>query len=421
MYVSLHGGGPPGEPGRPPPTAAPGRTRIGGTVVLLGLTSLFTDLSTEMVVAVLPIYVTLQLGLSPAHVGALDALYQGVTAVVRLAGGFIADRSGRPKAVATSGYAVSAAAKLALLPAQTFGALSAVLAVDRLGKGLRTAPRDSLIAAASPVHRLGMAFGIHRTLDTVGALGGPLLAFVLLAAWPGRYDTVFVASFALAVVGVGIIGLLVPPARPVATVRRPGGMGDVAGLLRRPSYRRLLLAAGLLSLTTVSDGLLYLALHERTALPVGAFPLLFVGTSAAYLLLAIPCGRLADRVGRGTVFVSGHVLLLLTYLAVLGAASWSSFTAVALALGALGAYYAATDGVLAAAAAPHLPATARASGLAALQTTVVVGRMLAAAGFGLLWAAFGSTAALTVALAGLVVSLAGAAVLLRGTALGVDR
>ena len=137
------------------------------------------------------------------------------------------------------------------------------VAVDRTGKGIRTAPRDALIAGASPEDALGRAFGVHRALDTTGALIGPLLAFALLAMLPGNFDAIFVVSFCFAVLGVAVIALLVPE-QPLHAVRDPRPRGkDVAQLLRRPAISGVLLAAGLLSLASVSDGFLYLALQDR--------------------------------------------------------------------------------------------------------------------------------------------------------------
>ena len=148
---------------------------------------------------ILPLYLTVSLGLSPLAYGLVDGLYQGVTVLVRIGGGVTADRTGRPKAVAVFGYALSAVTKLALLAATALASISAVITLDRAGKGIRTAPRDALIAASSAGSGLGRAFGVHRALDTVGAMLGPLVAFALLAIVPGGYDVVFVTSFCFAV------------------------------------------------------------------------------------------------------------------------------------------------------------------------------------------------------------------------------
>ena len=261
----------------------------------------------------LPIYLTAVLGLSPLAYGFIDGLYQGVSALVRILGGWLADRADRPKWVAFLGYGLSAVTKVALIAAQGLGAVTAVITVDRLGKGLRTAPRDALIAASTPAASLGRAFGVHRALDTAGAAIGPLLAFGILWFVPGDYPAVFIASLAAAVMGLAVLLLLVPDLRP----RRDAGVLAAATPLSPPSLRllgqrrfgRLMLAAGLLGLLTISDGFLYLSLTRRDDLAATWFPLLYVGTNVAYLALAIPLGRLADRFGRARVLVAGHLLL----------------------------------------------------------------------------------------------------------------
>src|SRR6476661_2414134 len=135
--------------------ASGARRHVGTTVVLMGLVSLLTDISSESVSAILPVYVTTILGMSPLAYGVIDGLYQGVSATVRLAGGWVADQWDRPKWVAFVGYATSALTKLALLGAHGFGAITVIITADRLGKGLRTAPRDAVIAASAPPELLG--------------------------------------------------------------------------------------------------------------------------------------------------------------------------------------------------------------------------------------------------------------------------
>jgi MFS family permease len=430
MYVTVrddggHGSAAPTGPAAPAGGATPaGRaSRVATTVLLLGVVSMLTDVSSESVAAVLPLYVTVVLGLSPFAYGVVDALYVGVSAAVRLLGGWLSDRVDRPKWVAFSGYALSAASRAALLPAAGFASVVGVVTADRIGKGIRTAPRDALITAASPPDALGRAFGTHRALDTLGALVGPLLAFAILAAIPLGFDVVFVVSFAVAVVGVAVLGLLVPDIRrrdlvadhapdaaPLAAPAARPRLRDLAV----PGLGRLVLAAGLLGLLTVGDGFLYLVLQRRDGLAAEYFPLLYVGTSVTYLLLAVPLGRLADRVGRTRVFLAGHVVLLLAYLAAGGPVGGTAVTVAALLL--LGVYYAATDGVVSAIAGQLAPPHLRATGIAAVQTAVVAGRAGASLLFGLVWALTARDVAVLAFAGGLVVAIAVAAVLLRGVA-----
>ncbi|HET9647011.1 MAG TPA: MFS transporter, partial [Microlunatus sp.] len=176
------------------PTASNAKARaIAPTVIALGVVSLLTDISSESVSAVLPLYLTAVLGMSPLAYGFIDGLYQGVSALVRMLGGWWADSSGRPKWVAFVGYAGSAASRIALLVTTSFVGITGAVTADRLGKGLRTGPRDALIAASAPPAQLGRNFGVHRALDTTGALAGPLLAFAVLALIPvglGGYHSV---------------------------------------------------------------------------------------------------------------------------------------------------------------------------------------------------------------------------------------
>ncbi len=402
MYVSLRD--------RPGDARAAAGGRVATTVLLLGVVSLLTDISSESVSAVLPLYLTAEVGLGFVAYGFIDGLYQGVSAVVRIAGGYAGDRGGRPKWIATIGYGVSALSRIALLPAQGFAAITGVIVADRLGKGLRTAPRDALIAGASDPSMLGRAFGVHRMLDTVGAAAGPLVAFALLAAVPGSYDSVFVVSFAFAAVGVAVLVLFVPDRRT-----RGGGKAlsarRLGAALAGPRLRRPLVTAGLLGLLTVGDGFLYLSLQRRDHLAAQLFPLLYVGTNIAYLTLAVPMGRLADRIGRAKVFVAGHVALLAVYLTAGGPLTGTVATVATLLL--LGTFYAATDGVLAALVSRLVPPEARGSGIAAAQTVVAVARFASSIAFGALWVVAGRGPALLVMAALLAAGIPVAAWLLR--------
>ncbi len=389
-------------------------------MVFLGLTSLFTDISSEMVAATLPLYLTVVLRFTPLQFGVLDGLYQGVTALVRLAGGLVADRWRRYKEVAGAGYALSAACKLGLLAAgSAWTSFAGVILLDRAGKGIRTAPRDALISLSSAPERLAASFGVHRALDTAGAMLGPLVAFALLAFTPAAFDVVFVVSFCFAIVGLGLLVLFVENREPVSRSERAPSLRSAVGLLGEPRFRALALAATALSLATMSDGFVYLTLQRQLDLGVGFFPLLYVGTAAVYLLLAVPAGRLADRLGRGRMFVAGHALLLVVYGVLLRPMGAGPVVACLLLLGA---YYAATDGVLMAMASAVLPERLRSSGLAALTTAVAIARLAASVLFGALWSWWGQSAAIVAFAAALLAALTAAVVMLpmRGARAGAD-
>ncbi|MFD9739770.1 MFS transporter [Umezawaea sp. NPDC059074] len=384
--------------------------RVPANVLALGLVSLVTDVSSEMVTAVLPLYLVLGLGLNPLQFGLLDGLYAGATAVVRVLGGHLADRWRRLKAVAGVGYGLSAVCKLGLLAAgSSVAAIGVVLAADRTGKGLRTGPRDALISLSSDPAALGRSFGVHRAMDTVGALLGPVAAMGVLAASLGSYPSVFFTSFCVAAVGVLLLVLFVKD-RPGSADRAAVSPRAALDLLRLRDFRRITLWAAALGLVTVGDAFLYLALQRRWDVPVAWFPLLPLGTAAVYLLLAVPIGALADRVGRWPVFLGGHAALGAALVAVCGPVSGPGLAMLALALH--GVFYAATDGVLMAAAGPLVPPELRSTGFAVVQTGQAVARMASSVLFGLSWTLWGLRPAVVVA-AGLLAAVVLAAAVVR--------
>ncbi|MGW6242716.1 MFS transporter [Streptomyces roseolus] len=395
--------------GRPdaPPAPRGVRRRVPGTVLALGTVSLVTDVSSEMVTAVLPLYLVLGLGLSPLQFGLLDGLSTGATALVRLLGGATADRGGRHKTVGGLGYALSALSRLGLLLAGgATGGIAGAIAADRLGKGVRTAPRDALITLHSPPEDLGRAFGVHRAMDTTGALLGPLAAFALLWATADAYDAVFAVSFCAGTFGVLLWLLLVPGrTRRAAPAPRPvprARTGPLAAL-RSPGHRRIVLCAGLLGAATIGDSFLYLLLQRRLELDPTWFPFLPLGAAAVFLLLAVPAGRLADRLGRRGPLLWGHGALFLAYGLLLVPLPDAVVLPGALVL--LGGFYAATDGVLMALTGPFLTEGRQASGLALVQTAQALARVGAAVAFGALWTASGPETALTCALVALAVAV----------------
>jgi MFS family permease len=371
------------------------------------------DLSGEMVTSVLPVYLVLHLQYSPMVFGALDGLYHGGTSLARLIGGVLGDRWQRHRDVAAAGYAASAVSRiLFLLVGRSIPGIVGALAVDRVGKGLRTPSRDALISLTTPNAHLASAFGVHRTMDATGAMLGPLATFALLAWLPRAYDVVFVVSFAVGLIGVAVLLAFVrnySPPVPEGTQARP----TIASLLRDRTHRGLVLAAALLGLMTVGDGLLYLALQRRLQFAESFVPLLFVATPAVYLLLAIPLGRLADRIGKTRVVLLGYTLLLLSYLVALFGTSVP--VTVAVAVLCLGAYYAATDGVLMALASLGLPAPVRATGLSLVTTANSAAQLGAGVGFGWLWTRSSLESALATYAAGLLFVLLTVAPLLRAS------
>jgi len=388
------------------------RLRVPRNVIMLGTVSLLTDVSSEMVATILPLYLVFSLGASPLVFGAIDGTYRGAAALVQVLSGFSSDRWRRHKEVAGLGYGLSALGKVALVAAgNTIGGVGAIVAVDRVGKGIRTAPRDALISLYSAKDSLATSFGVHRAMDSVGAMLGPLIAFGILLVAPARFDAVFVVSTMFAVLGVAVLVLTVQ-GKPQRAPREgaPPSFRAAAGLLKDRSFSPLLLAAAGLSLASVSDALIYVGLQRTIDFEPAVFPLLYVITAVSFMALAIPVGQLADRIGKVPVLLAGHALLFVVYGVLL--LTSVGYGLLILCLLALGGYFAATEGVMTAMAGAVLPEKLQASGIGILITVVSLGRLLSSVAFGALWFAIGLHSAVLIFAAGLVLAMAVAAPLL---------
>jgi MFS family permease len=388
---------------------------ISPVVLSLGLTSLLTDISSEMVNSLLPAYVVLHLHLSPLQFGVIDGLYNGFAiALLSLVAGYLADRTARQKEVALAGYALSGVCKLLLLAVgTTYAWILLVVGVDRLGKGIRAAPRDALISLSTPGRSFASAFSVHRAMDACGSLLGPIVAFLLLAALPGQFDAVWVTSFVFAMLGVAALWLFVPKSVPVAADTSPAaprwqGLGS----------RRFMVLAGcgaLLALTSISDGFVYLMLQQKSAVLVGYFPLFYVMTATGYMVFAIPAGRLADRTSRPAVFVAGYLMLIVLYTLLYFQEHIGTGVLIA-GLALLGLYYAATEGILMALASAVIPPERRTAGIAIVATGVGAGKLVSSITFGALWQSIGIAKSVLVFGAAMAIALLVTAILLRSTA-----
>lgn len=366
-------------------------TQVNPVVWKLGWTSFLTDISAEMVSSALPVYLVLYLRLSPLEYGAIDGMYNGLSvALVGLAAAFWADRTGRLKYVAVAGYGMSAVCKLLLLAAGgLWGWILAIVWLDRTGKGIRTAPRDAIISLASSPSLLATSFAVHRALDAGGSLLGPLVAFAVLWWLPTGYDVVWLISFGFALLGLAVLWLFVRnPERGGQLHPKEGSLKAATALLFTRRFGTLASCGLLLSIVTISDGFIYLLLQEKGGIGAGLFPLFYVVTACFYMLLSVPAGLVADRLGRMPVLLAGYGVLGLLYLLLMtfpGAGMWS----VAVCLFLLGLFYAATEGILMALASALVPSGIRTSGLALMVTVVGLGKLISSVMFGWMWQTYG--------------------------------
>ncbi len=372
----------------------------------IGLSSMLADISSEMVVSVLPIYLFGVLQLSPLLVGFLDGIYQGGAALVRLVAAMLSDGRVGARRVAMWGYGLSALSRLLLASSVFVGLLGAMAAMllDRVGKGIRTAPRDTLIAQSVPVEGLGRAFGLHRRLDAAGALLGPLMAAALLLLMPMQYELLFLVAAAIAIPGILVFRRATESSAVAAHTEVGLGTGSLWSPMRDAWFTKAMAFVFATSLFSISDGLLYASIQRSVGLPQEHFPLLSVVSATGFLVAALPLGRLADAVGAIKVYLAGNAGLALTYLVWASGGVHSIPAAVAMVL-TIGISCAATDGIIVAAAAAALDPAVRARGLALLATSIGAGRFLSSVLFGALWTQFGVTAATMTFAAGLSVAV----------------
>ena len=368
-------------------------------VVAAGLVSFFTDVASEMVVPVLPLFLTGVLGAPVAAVGLIEGVAESTASVLRVFAGWLSDRTGRRKPLMLVGYGLSNLTKPLLALSTAWPQVLAIRFGDRLGKGIRGAPRDALIADSVEPAVRGRAFGFHRSMDTAGAAVGPLLAAGTLVLTAGDARAVF---WLAAVPGVASVLLGLWLLRD-----RPAPPRDAAA--PRLGFRHLGRPFGLLTAVTTlfalgnsSDAFLILRAQD-VGMAVAVIPLAYFAFNLLYSLLATPAGILSDRIGRRPLLVAGYAVFALVYAGF--AVAPNAVVAAGLLL-AYGAYYACTEGVARALVADLVPAELRASamgtyatatGLALLPASVIAGALWQGVGP---WApfAYGATLAAAAAL-----------------------
>jgi len=362
---------------------------ISRNVWWLGVTSFFTDISSEMLYPLVPIFVTAVLGAPAAAVGVIEGIAEGTASFLKLFSGWISDRLGRRRAIVIAGYALSGAAKPLLAAAGPWTVVLLARFADRVGKGVRTSARDALLADSAPPEMRGRAFGFHRSADTLGAVVGPLLAIPLLAASHDQLRLLFVLSVIPA--ALGLAALCAVRDRPVA----PGLPGAPAGPAPRlelgaldPPFRRYLAALGIFALGNSSDAFIILR-GRQLGMPLVAIILAYAAYNLIYSLSAYPAGVLSDRVGRRPMVVVGFVFFALVYagFAVIGAA-WQFWALMAI----YGVYIGLTDGLTRALAADLSPPETRGTALGWVHMVAGVGALLASLIAGLLWTGVGPAA-----------------------------
>ncbi len=277
--------------------------------------SLCTDVASEMIYPLVPLFLTGVLGAPLTVVGLIEGLAEATANLLKLVSGRVTDRRGGRRGWVLAGYGLSALAKPLLALATVWPLVLLARVVDRVGKGTRGTPRDALIAASSDPATRGRAFGFHRSTDTIGAVIGPLVGVGLLAVTAQNFRLVFLLATAPAIIGVSLIGRVREPApRRASAPSRAGGARPVAFTYREaPRAYRTFLGIGLLfALGNSSDTFLILRAHALGLGDVAAV-LAYAVYNLVYAAAGWPAGRLSDRVGRRGLLVTGFLLFALVY------------------------------------------------------------------------------------------------------------
>jgi len=356
---------------------------------LLGFVSLFMDVSSEMIHSLLPVFMVSSLGASALAIGLVEGVAESTALIVRFFSGAISDYLGKRKSLAVLGYAMGAAAKPLFATAASVNWVFAARFMDRIGKGIRGAPRDALVADLAPPALRGAAFGLRQALDTVGAFLGPLLAIGLMLLFAGDFRMVFWFAVIPAAMAVLLLafGVEEPTRRGVEPART--ARIDWRALDNLPrGYWLVVIAGGVFTLARFSEAFLVLRAQER-GLPDALAPLVFVLMNAVFAACAYPAGKLADRLGGRALLTVGLGVLIGADLVLAFAHGLAS---VALGVAAWGLHMGLTQGVLAAMVAASAPASLRGTAFGIFNLGCGVAMLVASALAGLLWDVLGPAA-----------------------------
>ena len=387
----------------------PDTRRLPGTVKALALVSLFTDASSEIIYPLLPLFLTSVLHAGAEAIGVIEGAAETTASLLKLASGWWSDRVRRRKPLVVAGYTLASAVRPLVALANSAGAVLAIRLADRVGKGIRTSPRDALIADAVPLAQRGRAFGLHRAGDHMGAVIGPLIAFsvlhwttlslralFLLAAIPG----------ALAVIAL-VVGVKESP-RP-STMGTPAARPLLGGGLpgRFWAYLAVLVV---FTLGNSSDAFLLLR-ASQLGVTEALIPILWAMLHVVKASTSTPAGTLSDRVGRVPLIVGGWVVYALVYLAFGRAgATWQAWALFAI----YGTYFGLTEGVEKALVADLVPADRRGAGFGWYNLAIGLGALPASVIFGVVWDRYGAARAFELGATLSAMAAVGLVVVMRG-------
>jgi MFS family permease len=369
------------------PSSGSSLGRIPSGVWALGFVSLFMDISSEMIHSLLPLFMVTTLGTGAVAVGIVEGLAESLALVVKVFSGTLSDYLGKRKALALFGYALGALSKPLFALASGLGLVVAARLVDRVGKGVRGAPRDALVADITPPNLRGAAFGLRQALDTVGAFIGPLLAVGLMLLWADDFRAVFWVAVIPGLMAVGLLlfGVQEPAPSAFRTWTNPVSLDNITRLGR--PYWWVVGIGAVFTLARFSEAFLVLR-AQQGGIPLAFVPLVLVAMNLVYAIAAYPFGRLADTVSHYKLLMYGLLVLIVADVVLASTAHWSG---VLWGVGLWGMHMAMTQGLLAAMVADTAPSDLRGTAYGFFSLASGCAILVASTVAGLLWDSFGAS------------------------------
>ena len=360
------------------PQAEHSLRQIPSGIWVLGFVSLLMDISSEMIHSLLPLFMVTVLGASAIAVGLVEGLAESLALIIKVFSGTLSDYWGKRKGLAVFGYGLGAFSKPLFAIAAGVGLVLTARLLDRIGKGVRGAPRDALVADIAPPHLRGAAFGLRQSLDTVGAFLGPLLAVGLMLLWADDFRAIFWVAVVPGLMAVGLLlfGIQEPARQPTSKGRNPIQWGTITSL--RSTYWWVVGSGALFTLARFSEAFLVLR-AQHSGIPVALVPLVMVAMNVIYACSAYPFGKLSDQMRHTRLLTLGLIVLIAADLVLAMNDHWSM---VLLGVGLWGLHLGMTQGLLATMVANQAPADLRgtaygffnmASGLAMLIASILAG------------------------------------------------
>ncbi len=356
-------------------------------IFLLGITSLLTDISSEMVYPILPVYLVTTLGASPAILGLIEGIAESLASLLKVFSGYFSDKIKLRKPFTIFGYFASTVGKFLLYISTSWGYVLLARIVDRFGKGVRTAPRDALIAESSKEGKRGAAFGLHRALDSLGACAGVLCAYYLITHYKGEFKNVFLLSLIPAILGVFFLFLV--REKKITLPKQSGKRIEFKWRALDKRLKLFLIFTFIFTLGNSSNQFLLLR-AQNLGNPLPTIILLYLFYNISYTLVSYPASRLSDKIGRKKLLVAGYLFYALVYL---GFAINKSPQAFWFLFGVYGLYIGFTEGVEKALVSDIAPNELRATAIGLHATLVGIGLLPASLFAGLLWKFIGPQAA----------------------------